>query len=96
MITRIVKMTFVPEKVNDFLIVFDESKEYIRNFPGCIQMQLLKDIQHDNIYYTYSHWESEEALNHYRNSSRFREIWTKTKANFLSKAEATSLLVADK
>lgn len=93
MITRIVKMTFIPEKVNDFIKVFEESKEYIRSYPGCIQMQLLKDINHHNIYYTYSHWESEEALNHYRNSSRFREIWANTKVNFQSKAEATSLLV---
>ncbi len=95
MITRIVKMTFIPEKVDDFIKVFNESKDYIRSYPGCIQMQLLKDIQKDNIYYTYSHWESEEALNHYRNSSRFREIWMNTKVNFLAKAEATSLIVTE-
>ncbi len=95
MITRIVKMTFIPEKVEDFLKVFNESKDYIRSYPGCIQMQLLKDIQQNNIYYTYSHWESEEALNHYRNSSRFREIWMKTKVNFQEKAEATSLIVTE-
>jgi heme-degrading monooxygenase HmoA len=95
MITRIVKMTFIPEKVEDFLKVFNESKDYIRSYPGCIQMQLLKDIQQDNIYYTYSHWESEEALNHYRNSSKFREIWMNTKVNFQAKAEATSLFVTE-
>jgi heme-degrading monooxygenase HmoA len=95
MITRIVKMTFIPEKVDDFIKVFNESKDFIRSYPGCIQMQLLKDIQQDNIYYTYSHWESEEALNHYRNSSRFREIWMNTKVNFQAKAEATSLIVTE-
>ncbi len=95
MITRIVKMTFIPEKVDDFIKVFNESKDFIRSYPGCIQMQLLKDIQQDNIYYTYSHWESEEALNHYRNSSRFREIWMNTKVNFQEKAEATSLIVTE-
>lgn len=95
MITRIVKMTFIPEKVDDFIKVFNESKDFIRSYPGCIQMQLLKDIQQNNIYYTYSHWESEEALNHYRNSSRFREIWMNTKVNFQEKAEATSLIVTE-
>ncbi len=95
MITRIVKMTFIPEKVDDFIKVFNESKDFIRSYPGCIQMQLLKDIQQDNIYYTYSNWESEEALNHYRNSSRFREIWMNTKVNFQEKAEATSLIVTE-
>lgn len=91
MITRIVKMTFIPEKVDDFLAVFHASAEFIRSYPGCIQMQLLNDIHHTNIYYTYSHWESEEHLNHYRNSTLFREIWSKTKVNFAEKAEATSL-----
>lgn len=91
MITRIVKMTFDPAKVEDFLVVFHESSEYIRTFPGCIQMQLLNDINQPNIYYTYSQWESEEDLNHYRNSARFREIWGKTKVNFIEKAEAFSM-----
>ena len=91
MITRIVKMTFDPSKVEDFLVVFNESSDYIRTFPGCIQMKLLNDINHPNIYYTYSQWESEEDLNNYRNSTRFREIWGKTKANFIEKAEAFSM-----
>lgn len=95
MITRIVKMTFDPSKVEDFLVVFYESSDYIRTFPGCIQMQLLNDINHPNIYYTYSQWESEEDLNNYRNSTRFREIWGKTKVNFSAKAEATSLKCAN-
>lgn len=95
MITRIVKMTFIPEKVDDFLKVFHESASLIRNYPGCIQMQLLNDIHQPNVYYTYSHWESEEHLNHYRNSTLFREIWSKTKINFAEKAVATSLTLVD-
>ena len=91
MITRIVKMTFIPEKVEDFLAVFHASASLIRSYPGCIQMQLLNDIHYTNIYYTYSHWESEEHLNHYRNSTLFRDIWSKTKVNFAEKAEANSL-----
>lgn len=91
MITRIVKMTFVPEKVETFLEVFHASSSLIRNYPGCIQMQLLQDIHQPHIYYTYSHWESEEHLNHYRNSRIFRDIWSKTKVNFSDKAEAVSL-----
>lgn len=91
MIYRIVKMTFVPEKVGTFLKVFNESKAFIRTFQGCIEMQLHKDMHHDNVYYTYSIWESEEDLNHYRNSTKFREIWSKTKENFESKAEAYTL-----
>lgn len=91
-LTRIVKMTFIPEKVNDFLEVFKSSAEIIRNFEGCKHMQLLKDMNVDNVYYTYSIWENEESLNKYRNSSVFREIWSKTKVNFEKKAEANSLV----
>lgn len=91
MITRIVKMTFEKDKVENFLEVFHANAEKIRTYPGCIQMQLLNDIHHPHIYYTYSHWESEEHLNHYRNSTLFREIWAKTKVNFSTKAEAVSL-----
>lgn len=92
MISRIVKMTFIPEKVDDFIIVFNESKDFIRNFPGCIEMHLHRDLHRKNIFYTYSNWESENALNHYRNSTKFREIWSKTKANFQEKAETYSLM----
>ncbi len=91
MITRIVKMTFEFDKVETFLKVFNTYADKIRTYPGCIQMQLLNDINNPNIYYTYSHWESEEDLNHYRNSTLFREIWAKTKVNFSAKAEAVSL-----
>lgn len=94
MITRIVKMTFDPTKVEAFLEVFHENADKIRSYPGCIQMQLLKDIKNENIFYTYSHWKSEEDLNHYRNSTLFRGIWAATKIGFSEKAEATSLVNA--
>lgn len=95
MITRIVKMTFAPEKVEAFLEVFHANADKIRTYPGCIQMQLLRDLHAENIYYTYSHWNSEDDLNHYRNSSLFRGIWAATKINFAEKAIASSLVVID-
>jgi heme oxygenase (mycobilin-producing) len=93
MITRIVKMTFAADKVETFLEVFHVNAEKIRTYPGCIQMQLLRDLHNENIYYTYSHWKSEEDLNHYRNSSLFREIWAATKVGFAEKAVASSLVL---
>jgi heme-degrading monooxygenase HmoA len=95
MITRIVKMTFKPEMVPSFLAVFAESSSYIRGFKGCKEMSLMQATHDPNIYYTYSIWESEEDLHHYRNSTRFREIWTATKACFAAAAEATSLQLID-
>lgn len=91
MIIRIVKMTFDPQKVNDFIKVFDESKERIRNFEGCSHLRLLNDINSANIFFTYSYWESEAHLDAYRHSELFQTTWTRTKILFAAKAEAWSV-----
>ena len=63
MIIRLVKMTFDEAMVQEFEDVFHNSKEKIRAFEGCAHLQLLKDINTPNIYFTYSYWENEDALN---------------------------------
>lgn len=91
MIIRIVKMTFQPEKVNEFLEIFNESKQLIRNMPGCSHLELLNDTNSPNIFFTYSYWNSENDLNNYRNSEIFSKVWKSTKALFIAKAEAWSV-----
>lgn len=91
MIIRIVKMTFQPEKVNEFLEIFNESKQLIRNMPGCSHLELLNDTNSANIFFTYSYWNSENDLNNYRNSEVFSKVWKSTKALFIAKAEAWSV-----
>ncbi len=91
MIIRIVKMTFEPEKVNGFLKIFGASKHLIRNMDGCLHLELLNDINSANIFFTYSHWVSENDLNNYRNSELFKSVWGKTKILFAAKAEAWSV-----
>jgi quinol monooxygenase YgiN len=90
MIIRIVKMTFEPQKVNDFRTIFNESKQLIRNMEGCSHLELLNDINTPNIYFTYSYWDSELHLENYRNSELFADVWAQTKALFSAKAEAWS------
>jgi heme-degrading monooxygenase HmoA len=85
-------MTFVPEKVNEFLNHFNEYKEKIRNMPGCSHLELLNDINTQNIFFTYSYWASETDLNNYRNSEIFETVWAKTKILFADKPEAWSVL----
>lgn len=92
MIIRIVKMTFVPEKVEDFLELFNSSKHLIRNFKGCSHLELLNDIKTSGVFFTYSYWESEADLNNYRNSELFENVWSKTKMLFASKPEAWSVI----
>lgn len=91
MITRIVKMTFVPEKVQTFLSNFEQNKEAIRAFEGCEHLQLLKEKGSDNVYFTYSFWQDESYLDKYRHSKLFKGVWATTKKLFQEKPKAWSL-----
>ena len=79
---RIVKMTFDPNSVKEFLDIFETSKHLIRNFDGCSCLELLNDDSDKTIFFTYSIWESEAHLNAYRNSELFISVWNKTKILF--------------
>ena len=87
---RIVKMTFKEDKVQEFLKIFHQNKSHIRNFKGVEALELLNDKNNPNIFFTYSHWKSEEHLNIYRNSELFNTVWNSTKVLFSKKAEAWS------
>ncbi len=91
MLIRIVKMTFKEDAVESFLAFFHERKSMIRNFPGCMHLELWQDKHHPTVYFTYSHWLSEDSLDHYRYSEFFKETWTFTKQHFAAKAEAYSI-----
>lgn len=92
MILRIVRMEFQPEKLGEFLSIFDKSKQLIRHFEGCKALQLHSDARNVNIRYTYSFWESEAALEKYRNSELFQTTWAATKVLFAAKPQAFSLI----
>ena len=87
---RVVRMTFHPEKAAAFLENFETHKSLIRNFPGCHHLELWQDHDKKNIFVTYSYWESEEALNQYRDSQLFKSLWDFTKALFSEKPQAWS------
>ena len=91
MITRIVKLTFEEERVADFLAFFDTIKHVVNEFPGCYGMKLYQDVNQPNIIMTYSHWQSTEDLNNYRDSEQFGNIWPKIKPWFKDKPEAWSV-----
>lgn len=96
MIKRIVKLSFREDAVDTFLQdVFEPSKHLIRAFPGCRSMELLQHCERPNVLFTLSIWESEAALEQYRQSALFQATWKKTKALFADKAEAWSTVVLD-
>lgn len=95
MIVRIVKMNFDPEKLEAFYTIFNQKKEFIRGFPGCIRMSLLEDAQHPNLLFTISEWESESDLNAYRKSELFQKTWEQVKLLFQGPPEAHTLNLRD-
>lgn len=91
MIIRIVRMTFQDEKTDLFLAVFNSSKSHILEMDGCLHLELWRDLHEPNVFVTHSHWESEEALNRYRSSEFFGQVWKDTKALFSDKPVAYSV-----
>lgn len=91
MLVRIVKMSFNAEKIAEFLSNFEANKMKIRHFEGCNNLELYRDQNENNIFFTYSYWDSEDDLNNYRHSDLFKSVWTKTKPLFNAKPEAWSV-----
>lgn len=87
-VIRIVKMTFAENNIDAFTRLFNERKKQIRNFEGCHHLELWQDEKDNCIFFTYSIWQSEDQLNHYRFSDFFKETWSLTRALFNAKAEA--------
>jgi len=91
MFVRIVKLTFQEDKIEAFLANFEEIKQQIRNFEGNEFLELYQDKHDARIFFTYSYWRDEEALEKYRKSALFNEVWTYTKSLFADKPEAWSV-----
>ena len=91
MIKRIVKLTFQSDQVNTFLQNFDKNKHNIRAFPGCLYLELLRDIDQHHVFFTYSFWDDPTSLEAYRQSELFGQVWKQTKVLFAERAEAWSV-----
>lgn len=83
-------MRFHEDKIEAFLNNFEEVKHHIRNFEGNRFLELYQDKNDKRIFFTYSYWENEEALENYRKSDLFNGVWTYTKSLFSDKPEAWS------
>lgn len=84
-------MRFHEDKIEAFLNNFEEVKHHIRNFEGNRFLELYQDKNDNRIFFTYSYWENEEALENYRKSDLFEGVWSFTKTLFSDKPEAWSV-----
>ncbi len=91
MIIRVVKLSLQPEKVADFLQLFEQKKHKIEAWDGCTHLELWQDEKDPNILFTYSHWASEAQLNAYRYHPFFRETWAVAKSFFSEAPQAWSV-----
>lgn len=91
MLIRIVRMSFAEENIDRFLANFNENKEQIRNFKGCTLLELYRDKENPNVFFTYSYWETESNLEAYRQSELFKNVWSKTKLLFNDVPQAWSV-----
>lgn len=91
MFVRIVKLTFEPSAVEEFTEVFEKNKAQIRSTPGCSFLELYREKDQRNVFFTYSYWDSEKHLEAYRKSDFFREIWSGIKTRFSERPEAWSV-----
>lgn len=90
MLIRLVRLTFERHHTDRFLRLFDRYKEHIRAFPGCRHLELWQDKQRPELFTTYSLWDDEAALENYRTSELFSEVWKQTKPLFAEKPSAHS------
>lgn len=88
---RIVKMTFKPDKVEEFKELFHSVHAKIVAMDGCRSVTLMNDMEDSTVFVTYSEWATEADLEAYRSSKLFSKTWAKTKKLFSDKPQAWSL-----
>ncbi|MCP4146656.1 MAG: antibiotic biosynthesis monooxygenase [bacterium] len=91
MIVRIVKMTFRDDTREQFHEYTKTIAETIHGFDGCEHLDILQCIHDKNIFFSYSHWQSEHHLNQYRYSDFFKKTWSTVRLWFGDKPEAWSV-----
>ena len=92
MITRLVKMEFRQEEIENFRSIFLNVQPLIEKMDGCLAVNLHQDVNEPKVFFTISKWESEVGLENYRQSEVFITTWKKVKPLFSNKAEAWSLI----
>jgi quinol monooxygenase YgiN len=91
MIIRFVKLSFADENIEKFKEFEKSIASTIKSFEGCTFLEILQDVNNPQVFFTHSHWKSEQNLDNYRHSDFFKTTWQTTKQWFNDKPEAWSL-----
>ena len=96
MIKRVVRLTLKDDaSINAFQEIYRSRNPFTKGVKGCREVKVLKDVDHDDVYYTFSIWDSNEDLEAYRQSNYFAETWPMVKAQLAKRAEAFSMTEID-
>ena len=90
MLLRTVRMTFRPDRVEEFLDMFWQVQSQIAAAPGCQHLELWSDARYPNVLTTYSEWSHPDDLEAYRQSALFKETWARTTPLFAAAPVARS------
>lgn len=90
MLFRLVRMRFQPDQVETFLHLYAAAASTIASQPGCLSVQLVRQMDDPASFATWSVWESVEALDRYRASPFFVQFWPQVKALFRAPPEVVS------
>jgi len=91
MIVRIVRMTFEPAHAERFRELFAGWRSRISAFPGCLHLELLRDLDDPRVFLTISHWDAAADLEAYRTSDLFASVWPVVKPLFAARTEAWTM-----
>ncbi len=91
MIKRLVRLEFQEAFIQDFKFVYEKHLVYMKSLPSCQSLDFYNERGNPHIFFTISVWESEEALDNYRSSEYFRDIWGRIKPWFQAKPQAWTL-----
>ena len=93
MLVRIVRLPLLAGREVDFLALFRQSETQIRAQPGCHHLALGQQADTPGTYCTISHWTDAVALDAYRRSALFGQVWPATKRLLAAPPEAFSIVL---
>ncbi len=74
MILRVVKLKVDERKLEAFKLFMTNLHNEKLRLPGCLHFDFFHDKRNKNVYFSYTIWESEKYLRHYRKSELFKEV----------------------
>ena len=91
-LVRYVELHILADKLDEARRLLKFQAPLVRNFDGCVHLEINEAMDEIGVFSTYSYWIDAEALDRYRQSEVFRKFWNRMKPMFQAKAQARSFM----